>query len=87
MIPAAGSRSSVCMYTPARKSFRRRPTFLRGGLAVVGRPALPVPHPLAEQHRPVEDEHGEHGVEDELPHARDVLEDRALHGAVVMPLG
>ena len=27
MIPAAGSRSRVCMYTPARKSFMRRPTF------------------------------------------------------------
>ena len=27
MTPAAGSRSSVCMYTPARKSLSRRATF------------------------------------------------------------
>ena len=33
MTPAAGSRSRVCMYTPARKSLSRRPTFF----VVVGR--------------------------------------------------
>ena len=60
---------------------------LGGGPAVVRGAALPVAHPLAEQHRPVEGEDREDGVEDQLPHARDVAEDLSLHLGVVVPLG
>ena len=59
---------------------------LRGGRPLVGRAPLPVAHPLAEEHRAVEDQHREHRVEDQLPDARDVPEDLALHVAVVVPL-
>ena len=57
---------------------------LRGGGAVVRRPPLPVPHPLAEEDRPVEDQDREDHVEDQLPRARDVPEDHALDVAVLV---
>ena len=56
------------------------------GPATVRRTTLPVAHPLAEQHRPVEDEHREDRVEDELPHARDVAEHLTLDVGIVVPL-
>ena len=86
MIPAAGSRSSVCMYTPARKSLRRRLAFLVVVPRLSGVPRSQLRTRWLNSTDAVDDEHREHRVEDQLPHARDVDEDLALHVGVVVPL-
>ena len=87
MIPAAGIAQQGLHVDAGSEVLQPAADVLGGRRPVVRRAPLPVAHPLAEQHRPVEDEHREDRVEDELPLARDVPEDLALHLAVVVPLG
>jgi hypothetical protein len=59
---------------------------LGGDVALVGTAALPVAHPVGEEHCAVDEHQRDDRVEGQLQRSGDVVEHLALDGAVVVPL-
>ena len=87
MTPAAGSRSSVRIHTPARKSRKPAVDVALGGAAVVGLAPLVVADPQRHEPRDEEEPGGDREVERDLERGRDVDEDLAGDRRVVVPAG